>query len=63
MKNMRFLVGTCNPCLFFNPTRDLRVLCRGDDFVRTGRRGHPAWFKSSFKMKFDCKDKILGPRP
>ena len=40
-----FEVGKSNPCLFYNPGRQVAALCHGDDFVAQGKRKHLQWLE------------------
>ena len=63
MRELGFKVGRHNPCIFTHPETGLRALCHGDDFVVVGERQHLTWFEGELKRRFECKAKLLGPRP
>ena len=60
--NLGFKVGVSSPSLFHHPSKEIPVICHGDDFVATGERRHLEWLERALRNKFDCKSKWIGPR-
>ena len=45
LADMGFARGIASPCVFFNSSRDLRVVVHGDDFTVMGCRAQLLWFQ------------------
>ena len=60
MSGLHFSQARFNPSLYYNPTRDLKVLVHGDDFVSVGTRENIQWFKEKLAARFEVKTKVVG---
>ena len=56
-----FRRGVYNPCLYWHPTRKVKALVHGDDFVSTGTRSAVRGFNAILKKRFEIKTKVIGP--
>ena len=64
LAEVEFQVRKYSTCLFWHPTRRLRVWVHGDDFVARGGRKQVMWLYDVLKTKMDMKLlAILGPGP
>ena len=45
MKELNFVPSSTTPCLYCNPSRNLRVIIHVDDFLCSGREGQLNWLK------------------
>ena len=63
MKQWGFIRGVYNPCLYYNPSLDLKTLVHGDDFVSSGSRQSVETFKKNLEKRFEIKTQIIGNRP
>jgi hypothetical protein len=64
LKEMSFLQGTSNPCLFLHPERRIRVWVHGDDFVLLGIHADLMWAETAIGNKIKMKRTgLLGPEP
>ena len=55
-----FQVGKFNPCTFWHPTRKIKTLVHGDDFISKAGRKQAAWLKKILETKFEIKTTIVG---
>jgi hypothetical protein len=53
--SLGFSQGKANPCVFYRPGRDLRVVVHGDDFTVGGFGEDLDWFRKRISEKFDVK--------
>ena len=59
-----FQRGQCNPCMFYNVERDIRVLVHGDDFTAAGSDEGLKYVAATFQNKYKTKVRgTLGPDP
>ena len=49
-----FVPGVSNPCLFYHPQRDLRVLVHGDDFIGLGALPELQWTNRELAKHSEC---------
>ena len=57
-----FIRGKSNPCVFWNPSKEIRCVVHGDDFTVLGWEHQLDWFWKSMKKRFECKHRArLGP--
>ena len=55
-------MGKCNPCVYFHPSRDVRVLVHGDDFTVAGGESELKSVAEVFQNKYKAEvRRILGP--
>ncbi len=47
LEEIGFRRGLASGCLFYHPSRDLRVVAYGDDFTIVGGRPEVSWFEST----------------
>ena len=58
-----FRRGRASPCVFYNHTRNIRVVVHGDDFTCLGFQEGLDWLRDEFRRKFTVKFKArLGPQ-
>ena len=57
-----FNVGRYNPCMYYHPTRGLRCLVHGDDFVCVGEAEELRWLEEKLNERFEIKSKMMGLR-
>ena len=50
-----FQRGTCNPCMYYHPSRDVRVLVHGDDFAVTGSESQLRYVTEVLQNKYKTK--------
>ena len=55
-----FNVGRYNPCMYHHPSRGLRCLVHGDDFVCVGDAADLRWLEKCLKERFEIKSKMIG---
>jgi len=58
---MVFVRARSNHCLFLHPTRHIRTMVHGDDFVSAASDMQLRWFKKVLESKFETKTTIVGP--
>ena len=64
MEQLGFIRGSYDACTYYHPTKGLKTLVHGDDFVTTGHRNNIKWFESKMRERFEVKVKArLGPDP
>ena len=56
-----FTKGASSPCTFWHPSRNIRLVVHGDDFVSEGEVGALSWLDESLKKVFQMKTQVLGP--
>ena len=62
LAQLGFQRGRCNPCMFLNARRELRVLVHGDDFTVSGPEEELKKLASEFADKYKTKLRgIIGP--
>ena len=62
LKGVGFQRVTCNPCMYYHPRRDARVLVHGDDFTVAGNDSKLKYVAEVFQNKYKTKvTGILGP--
>ena len=57
---MKFIQSRINPCVYYNPDRDLRVNVHEDDVLVTGTEDELIWFRESVRKVWELKATILG---
>ena len=61
LKGVGFQRGKCNPCMYYHPRRDVRVLVHGDDFTVAGIDSDLKYVAEVFQNKYKTKVRgILG---
>ena len=63
LESIGFRRGKSSPCTFYHPTRHIRMLVHGDDFVSAGSTSDLRWLQNAMDQKFECKHKRLGRTP
>ena len=64
LKDVGFLQGTSNPCLFLHPEHRIRVWVHGDDFFMLGIHDDLIWFEKMISTRIAMKRAgFLGPDP
>ena len=58
---LKFVKGESSPCSFHHPTRNIKVVVHGDDFVSEGKKSELIWFDTELKKSFELKTEVLGP--
>ena len=58
-----FVSGKSSPCVFWHPSKDLKVLVHGDDYVCVGARRHIRWLEEQVRKRFKIKSEVLGLGP
>ena len=62
LKGVDFQRVKCNPCMYYHPRRDVRVLVHGDDFTVAGNDSELKYVAEVFHNKYKTKVRgILGP--
>ena len=56
-----FSTGSCSPCNFHHPHREMAITVHGDDFTCSGTEENLMWLEARMKAKFEIKCEILGP--
>lgn len=62
MKGLNFVPSSTTPCLYYSPSRNLRVIIHVDDFLCSGREGQLKWLKVELQRRFTLKVAMLGER-
>ena len=52
LEEIGFRRGLASGCLFYHPSRDLRVVVDGDDFTIVGGRPEVSWFESTMEERY-----------
>ena len=60
MEQRGWIASKYCPCSFYHPTKDMRAMVHGDDFVVVGSRSHAKWFKGELKKRFEVKTTVVG---
>ena len=60
MRQWGFVQGKYNPCTYWHPTRAIRCLVHGDDFVSVGASQSLAWMEANLKERFEVKVVKVG---
>ena len=53
-------MGRYNARTFYHPSKGLKCMVHGDDFVTAGDRKEAHWFKTELEKRFEIKTKIVG---
>ena len=61
LKDIGFEQGDSNPCLFYHPGRQIRLLVHGDDYVGVADDYQLKWLQKKIEDKFEIKSQTLGP--
>ena len=62
MQSIGFKRGIANPCVFFNPSREIRVVVHGDDFTVLAAEDNLNWFREQIQNRFEVKFRgRIGP--
>ena len=60
MAEWGFITGKYNPCMYHHPTKQLRCLVHGDDFVSVGDQRSLKWLKTKLNERFEIKTVTVG---
>ena len=64
LEEVGFHPGRATAVAFFHPTRDIRIIVHGDDFVVEGQQSDLDWVRDVLAAKYLLKVRgILGPEP
>ena len=55
LKQIGFQKGTFNPCLFYHPGRQIRVMVHGDDYAAAGPRTQLSWMHKELEKRFGAE--------
>ena len=61
MREWGFKVGRFNPCMYQHPSKQIRCLVHGDDFVSVGDPESLKWMKDKLSARFEIKTTTVGP--
>ena len=56
-----FVKGEASPCSFHHPTKNIKVVVHGDDFVSEACKADLVWFDKALGKHFELKTEVLGP--
>ncbi len=62
MKQKGFRQGKASPCHFWHPTRDIKTMIHGDDFVSVGEVHHLSWLEAALNSEFTIKTSRIDLR-
>ena len=60
MKQAGFVVSKANPCVYYHPSRDVKCLVHGDDFISSGCVEEIRWFRAVLEGRFEVTTQIVG---
>ena len=61
LMEMGFERGVASPCLFWHPSKSIKTLVHGDDYVSAGPPESLQWMKEQLVNEFETKTQMLGP--
>ena len=62
MRQWGFKVGKFNPCMYHHPSKQIRCLVHGGDFVSVGVPGSLRWMKDKLSARFEIKTTAVGTK-
>ena len=60
MREWGFKVWRFNPCMYQHPSKQIRCLVHGDDFVSVGDPENLKWMKDKLNARFEIKTTTVG---
>ena len=63
MKELGFITGTADACLFYHPAWDMSLAIHGDDIVATGNMKDLDSLEKGIKRIYEVKTQTLGGSP